>query len=169
MTLDLPSPSDPIPTTSDVFLRYLDFFRSVLDTKLLSLDQDALRTSAVPTGWTPIELLKHLIAMERRWLVWGIEGVAIDDPWSDNRDDRWYVSPTESLTDLLADLHEGGKRTRDIVNSHELSDVGAPSERWSGRPPPTVERVLFHVLQEYARHAGHLDIVTELAGGPVGE
>nr|WP_230416092.1 DUF664 domain-containing protein [Micromonospora tarapacensis] len=32
-----------------------------------------------------------------------------------------------------------------------------------------MERVLFHLLQEYARHLGQLDIVAELAGGPLGE
>ena len=35
--------------------------------------------------------------------------------------------------------------------------------------PASLERVLFHLLQEYARHLGHLDIVAELGGGPVGE
>jgi hypothetical protein len=29
--------------------------------------------------------------------------------------------------------------------------------------------VLFHLVQEYARHLGHLDVITELAGGPIGE
>ena len=47
--------------------------------------------------------------------------------------------------------------------------MGQPGERWSGNDPATLERVLFHLLQEYARHIGHLDIVSELAGGPVGE
>ena len=36
------------------------------------------------------------------------------------------------------------------------------------RAPP-IERALFHLLQEYARHVGHLDIVSELAGGQLGE
>jgi hypothetical protein len=35
--------------------------------------------------------------------------------------------------------------------------------------PPAFERVLFHLLREYARHVGHLDIVSELAGGQLGE
>jgi hypothetical protein len=43
--------------------------------------------------------------------------------------------------------------------------VGKPGERWDGAAPATLERVLFHVLQEYARHLGQLDIVTELATG----
>ena len=51
----------------------------------------------------------------------------------------------------------------------DLAAVGAPGPRWEGAEPASLERVLFHLLQEYARHLGHLDIVTELAGGPVGE
>jgi hypothetical protein len=47
--------------------------------------------------------------------------------------------------------------------------VGQPGERWDGADPATLERVLFHLLQEYARHVGHLDIVAELATGTSGE
>ena len=50
-----------------------------------------------------------------------------------------------------------------------LNEVGQPGERWDGADPATLERVLFHLLQEYARHVGHLDIVTELATGAAGE
>ncbi|HEY0717161.1 MAG TPA: DUF664 domain-containing protein, partial [Streptosporangiaceae bacterium] len=60
-------------------------------------------------------------------------------------------------------------RTRDIVENHDLDEVGRPGERWDGADPPTLERVLFHLLQEYARHVGQLDIVSEISGGPVGE
>jgi len=56
-----------------------------------------------------------------------------------------------------------------VVQSYELSDIGRPSERWDGAPPPTLERVLFHLFQEYARHVGHLDVVRELVDGEVGE
>jgi hypothetical protein len=60
-------------------------------------------------------------------------------------------------------------RTRAIVESHDLADVGQPGDRWDGDDPPALERILFHLLQEYARHVGHLDIVSELAGGQTGE
>ena len=53
-----------------------------------------------------------------------------------------------------------------------LTDIGAPSERWDGAAPPALERVLLHLLhllQEYARHVGHLDIVRELLDGQVGD
>ncbi|MGI8993340.1 MAG: DUF664 domain-containing protein [Nocardioidaceae bacterium] len=47
--------------------------------------------------------------------------------------------------------------------------MGRPGERWDGAEPATLERVLFHLLQEYARHVGHLDIVRELIDGATGE
>ena len=58
---------------------------------------------------------------------------------------------------------------RSRIESHEVSDIGEPGERWDGAPPATLERVLLHLLQEYARHVGHLDAVPELVDGTVGE
>jgi Protein of unknown function (DUF664) len=69
----------------------------------------------------------------------------------------------------LAGLREQADRSRAIIEAHDLADVGQPGERWAGADPATLERVLFHLLQEYARHVGHLDIVTELATGKAGE
>jgi hypothetical protein len=77
------------------------------------------------------------------------------------------MGPT--LDSLLADHERRAARSDQIIISHALTDVGQPGERWAGNPPATLERVLFHLLQEYARHLGHLDIVAELAGGPTGE
>jgi len=45
----------------------------------------------------------------------------------------------------------------------------AAGTRWDGADPATLERILFHLLQEYARHLGHLDVVTELATGSAEE
>jgi Protein of unknown function (DUF664) len=42
---------------------------------------------------------------------------------------------------------------------------GRPGPRWSGAEPATLERVLFHLLREYARHLGQLDVVVELITG----
>ena len=56
-----------------------------------------------------------------------------------------------------------------MIRANDLEAIGQPGPRWDGAEPPTLERILFHLLQEYARHLGHLDIVVELAGGPVGE
>lgn len=154
---------------AEVFLGYLDYFRSRMVSKLEALPAHELRSSRLPSGWTPIELLKHLTYVELRWLEWGFEGRDVADPWADRRDDRWYVAPGETLEQLVAALHQQAVRTRVVVESHDLADIGQPGERWDGADPASLERILFHLLQEYARHVGHLDIVCELAGDQTGE
>jgi uncharacterized damage-inducible protein DinB len=168
--VEFPSPTIPAGSQTEVFLRYLDYFRSRLVSKLRALPESELRSSRLPSGWTPLELLKHLRYMERRWLEWGFEGQqAIADPWADQRGERWFVADDENLDSLLAGLADQAARSRAIIEAHDLAEVGQPGDRWAGAEPATLDRVLFHVLQEYARHLGHIDIVCELATGAAGE
>jgi uncharacterized damage-inducible protein DinB len=169
MSIPFPEPTAPVSSRAEVFLTYLDYFRSRLLAKLAALPASELRTSRLPSGWTPIELLKHLGYVELRWLEWGFEGRDIASPFADSRDGRWYVAADETLEELVTRLHAQGARTRAIVGSHDLAETGQPGERWEGAEPATLERILFHLLQEYARHVGHLDIVSELADGQTGE
>jgi uncharacterized damage-inducible protein DinB len=169
MTVSFPEPTTPAASRAAVFLGYLDYFRAQLVTRLAGLSEADLRVSRLPSGWAPIELLKHLRYVELRWLEWGFEGRDAGDPWADNSGGRWYVGPDETLAGLTGALHAQAARTRAIIEAHDLDEAGQPGDRWDGEPPATLERILFHLLQEYARHTGHLDIATELAGGPTGE
>jgi uncharacterized damage-inducible protein DinB len=169
MTATFPSPTIPVAARAEVFTGYLDYFRSRLVSKLQSLPPQALRASMLPSGWTPIELLKHLRYVELRWLEWGFEGRGVPDPWGDQQDGRWHVGPQERLADLITALQAQAATTAAIVAVHDLAEIGQPGERWDGAAPASMERVLFHLVQEYARHIGQLDVVSELAGGEVGE
>jgi hypothetical protein len=169
MSLPFPSPTVPRDSRAEVFLGYLDYFRAVVVDKLDGLPDAVLRGHRLPSGWVPLAVLKHLVHMERRWIVWGFEGEPVAQPWADSRDGRWFLAAEDTLPDLVAALRRQAARTRAVVQAHDLSEAGRPGERWEGAPPATLERVLFHVLQEYARHAGHLDIVRELIDGTVGE
>jgi uncharacterized damage-inducible protein DinB len=164
-----PEPTIPASSRTEVFLRYLDYFRARVTAKLEALPAAELRRTRLPSGWTPLELLKHLRHVERRWLEWGFEGAGIKDPWADHKDERWYVEPAETLESLLASLDAQAAISTAIITSHDLADIGQPGERWDGKQPASLERVLFHLVQEYARHVGHLDIVAELATGQAGE
>ena len=123
----------------------------------------------LPSGWAPIELVKHLRYVERRWLEWGFEGRHVTDPWGDEQNGRWHVGPDETLPALIAALQAQAARTARVVAEHDLAEIGQPGDRWDGAPPASLERVLFHLVQEYARHVGQLDVISELAGGEVGE
>ena len=137
--------------------------------KLEALPAGELRRSRLPSGWTPIELPKHVAHDELRWLEWRFEGRCAGNPWAEDRDGRWYVAGDETLQELVAALHAQAARSRAVVESHDLADVGCPGDGWSADGPASLERVLLHLLQEYARHLGHLDIVSELADGQIGE
>ncbi|MGO9784271.1 MAG: DinB family protein [Streptosporangiaceae bacterium] len=169
MSVPFPKSTEPAASRAEVLLRYLDFFRDRLVSKLKGLPPGELRVSRLPSGWAPIELIKHLRYVELRWLEWGFEGRDQPNPWADERAGRWYVGDRETLDGLVAALDAQAARTREIVAAHDLADPGRPGERWDGAEPATLERVLLHLVQEYARHVGQLDIVAELAGGPVGE
>jgi uncharacterized damage-inducible protein DinB len=165
VTVPFPEPTTPVASRAGVFLGYLDYFRARLITKLRSLPPTELRTSRLPSGWTPLELIKHLRYVELRWLDWGFEGTPVADPWGDEREGRWHVADDETLPELATALASQAARTRQIVESHDLADSGRPGDRWEGAEPASLERVLFHVMQEYARHLGQLDVVSELARG----
>jgi len=169
MMPEFPSPTISASTATEVFLRYLDYFRSRLVSKLQALPADELRRSRLPSGWTPLELLKHLRYVELRWLEWGFEGRDVPEPWGDQHDGRWHVTGEETLASLTADLSQQAARSRAVLEAHGLAEAGQPGQRWDGAEPATLERICLHLLQEYARHLGHLDIICEMAGGPAGE
>ncbi|HEV3186756.1 MAG TPA: DUF664 domain-containing protein [Acidimicrobiales bacterium] len=169
MDLEFPSPTVARASRADVFTSYLDYFRSRVIGRIEELPESELRRSRLPSSWTPLELVKHLTFVEMRWLEWGFKGLDVANPWGDRRGDRWFVAERETREDLLVALDEQGRRTRRVIESTDLDDIGTPGPRWEESAPPTLERVLFHLVQEYARHLGHLDVVVELAGGSIGE
>src|SRR3954452_22362053 len=87
---DKPLPS--ITETGALLLGYLDYYRSVIAAKITGLSDAQLRSTPLPSGWTPLGLLNHLVHMERRWFRWGFLAENINDlhgdgdesggPWS---------------------------------------------------------------------------------------
>jgi hypothetical protein len=167
-------PGEPPETLADpreLLVGFLDFYRQAVLRKLDGMPEEELRRSRLPSGWTPLELLKHLAGVERRWFRWGFAAERFDEPWLENGPDgTWYVGPEETADDVKALFLDECARSRRIVAGAWLGDVAASGGRFNPPDPhPTLAWILFHVLQEYARHTGHLDVVRELADGAVGE
>jgi uncharacterized damage-inducible protein DinB len=164
----------PEPASTDdlrgLLLDYLDFFRGVVAGKLEGLTDAHLTESVVPSGWTPSGLVHHLVNVERRWLEWGFLGRQVEEPWRDATEDGGWITLDLPVVELEAMLDETAARTRSIVESHQLSEVAATTGRF--RDPdtaPQLQWILLHLIQEYARHVGHLDIARELVDGRTGE
>jgi uncharacterized damage-inducible protein DinB len=150
---------------------FLAYFRATVVEKARSLPEQELRRPQVPSGWTPLALLQHLAYMERRWFTWGFLGEAVNDPWGDSQgapDAAWLVAADTSLDEVVVLLAEQASRTEAVLASTSLDAIAATGGRFR-TDPPDLRWIAFHVLHEYARHAGHLDVAVELAGGPVGE
>jgi uncharacterized damage-inducible protein DinB len=161
-----PSPGPATP--GELFARYLEYYRESAIERVSALTPEDQRASRLPSGWSPLELLNHLAYMEQRWFVWGFLGEQVDAPWGDRLDDQWHVDPWTDVDDVVRMLRGVGERTTAILSSHALDEVARTGGRFEDEPPSLLW-ICFHVLQEYARHVGHLDIVVELAGGPTGE
>jgi hypothetical protein len=92
----------------------------------------------------------------------------VEEPFGDEADGVWVAPPERTLDDIVAMARAVGERTREVLASHPLDTVAATGGRFS-EDPPALSWICFHVLQEYARHVGHLDVAVELAGGATGE
>ncbi|HEY7047768.1 MAG TPA: DinB family protein [Jatrophihabitantaceae bacterium] len=162
---------DPPATTADpreLLLRYLDWYRDALLRKIDGLSDEQLRTPVEPLQWAPLGLVQHLGWVERRWLRWGFAAEHVAPFLDDDEDAEWQVAAPSAA--VLAGYLGEVARSRTVVGSLALD---TPS-RVGGRFPdaasaPTLGRILFHLLQEYARHVGQLDVARELIDGVTGE
>jgi Protein of unknown function (DUF664) len=101
----------------------------------------------------------------------GFAAEPVEQPWLENGPDgRWRVAPDETADDVRTLFLDECARSRRSVAAAGLDEVARTGGRFQPPdPPPTLAWILFHLLQEYARHAGHLDVARELADGRVGE
>jgi hypothetical protein len=141
--------------------------RHILDV-VGGLDEALLRRAALPSGWSPLELVRHLtLADERYWFSSIVGGEDLGwlpvEPQGD-----WTVQPEESAVSVV-DAYR-----RQIVASNAVLDRVAPDEppkrrdaRWDtwGVDFPNVRFIVLHMIAETATHAGHLDAAVELFDG----
>jgi hypothetical protein len=156
------------PEPKLMMLDFLDSRRQAVLGTVGGMPYEAMTSSNLPSGWTPLEMLTHLIFMERRWIVWGFTAEAVREPEADrDADDRFQVPFGWGYLELSALYASQAARTRAIVEAADLSDRAAIGG-WFKAPEeaPTLGWILLHVLGEYIQHSGHLDIVAELLSEP---
>jgi Protein of unknown function (DUF664) len=90
-------------------------------------------------------------------------------PWPPGGDaEEWGAD--EPAADILAAYDTEVRRSRELVAGAALTDVARLGGRFTtAEQAPPLARILFHLLQEYARHLGHLDVARELIDGTTGE
>lgn len=168
-------PEVAIADPQALMLGQLAHLRAAAVDKLTGLSDSQLRSRPLPSGWSPLAMLNHLLFMERRWVEWGFAGRAVDQPQGDRDADGRFclVIPADRdavavLGELVAALDEQARRTTQIVAAGQLETRAQVGGQFS-EDPPTLGWILLHVLQEYGRHVGQLDVVRELLDRSTGE
>jgi hypothetical protein len=162
----------PEDAEKQALLAFLDAQRAIVLAIVTGLAEDALRTPVVPSGWTPLGLVKHLGFAERHWFQRVATGSADELPWTGTPGEEEGREPF--TTDLPADVVFGFyqdqcERANAIVAATPLS--APPRGRHPGDPAGEIRdlrRIVLHMIEETARHAGHLDIARELTDARTG-
>jgi uncharacterized damage-inducible protein DinB len=124
------------------------------------LSDVAARTSVVPSGWTPLSMIEHLAGVERHWFAFAVGGDVAHTPAR--------AGNPEALQDAVAAYRAEIERSDRLLSGFGLDE---PPTETPGELPGeirTVRDVVLHVIEETARHAGHLDIARELLDGRTG-
>lgn len=168
MTADLPPPYPPYDADERTLLDgWLDFHRAAVVRKVAGLSDQAARRSLVPSLTTVAGLVKHLLWVERGWFQEIVAGRQVEVPWSeDDADGDFRVTPEETLAGLVAAYEQECARSREVSAGLALDDVAARQRR--GRDV-SLRWVLTHMVEETARHNGHLDILREQLDGVSGD
>ena len=108
---------------------------------------EELRRSRLPSGWTPLALLKHLAGVERRWFQWGSAGEPVDNPWPDRGPGgRWHVGLEETAEEVKALFLAECDHSRRIVAAAGLQDLPRPGTAFNPPGPyPALIWILFHL------------------------
>lgn len=165
------SRTDDIPEAFDertILLQMLHYTQDTAVMKVTGLSQEQARTAPLPGSplMSPANVLNHLRWVERSWIKHDLFGGEDDGPWSKEDPDAEFRQGSELPVDEVIALYEQeAARTRAV-----FADVDLDLVQQGGRPQPLTARwILQHLIEETARHNGHLDILRELIDGATGD
>jgi len=169
------APAEP-PFAADeatTLLAFLDHFRATLRRQADGLDAAQLDTRLPPSSLTLGALLKHLALVEGYWATEILLGGELGGPWGsvdwDAEPDWDLTSAADDSPDELRRLFETEVAAADAIHRRVLAEGGldALAVRARRGEHPSLRWILVHLVEEYARHCGHADLIRESIDGAV--
>ena len=157
---------------------FLDYHRDTLRRKTAGLTAEQLRTPLPPSTMTLGGLLKHLAYVESNWFVEVFDGAPATAPfdtadWDADRDWEWHSAADDTAEELRALFDStvaGADRSIDAaIAAGGLDGTSARESRRPGEGAFSLRWILVHMIEEYARHNGHADLLREALDGSTGE
>ena len=158
----------PLMSERELLTGFLDWYRAVVENKVRDLSYEDATRIMTPTGLSPLGIVKHLGDVERRWFCLRFAGqdVAVlrtdDEPDADFR-----IEPADSVASVVACYRESVGEARRITEGASLDGMSTSTSPHYGRV--SLRWILVHMIEETARHAGHLDLMREQIDGKTGD
>lgn len=151
-----------------VLHEFLGYQRASVLAIVDGLDDEGLRAAALPSGWTPLGLIEHLGHAERHWFQTVMTGSAAPMPWPE--DDCPPLTTPRPAAAVLGFYREQCALADELITRTPLdtAPVGKHEEEWLAGQTTDLRRIVLHMIEETARHAGHLDAARELIDGRTG-
>lgn len=154
---------------------FLDEQRNAVVAIIEGLSEPQLHAPVLPSGWTPAGLIRHLAGAEAMWFQWVVLGTQPQVTWDDGIDDPPYdpeapFSTEHSGAAVIEQYRRQCEMSNEILQSLDLHAalLGEHGLDWPDEPITDLRWVVLHMIEETARHAGHLDAARELLDGATG-
>jgi uncharacterized damage-inducible protein DinB len=165
--------TDDVPATWDertILTTFLDYTRDTVHAKCAGLSDELARRAPLPGSplMTISGLVSHLRWVEYSWIECNMLGAEKHAPWTDDDPDReMRIAVGIPLAELLADYRAVCTRHSELIAPLDLDTPSRGQLPWRSEPV-TLRWILFHLVEETARHNGHIDILREMADGVTG-
>ena len=168
--VDVPHPDLQPGDERTALAQRLDQYRAIAATALVDLEWREASTRLLPaTDLTIAGIVKHLAWAEDRWFQGRLLGVEMPPPWdvpgTDDPDQAMRLASHDTLAGIVELYSSACSRSRSaLARCDSLDHVAAVPSFGIGRV--NLRWILIHMIDETARHAGHLDLLRDcLSGG----
>jgi hypothetical protein len=171
---DDPRESEDSPTDErGILLNYLRSYRLTLEMKCAGLDAEQLaRRSVPPSTMSLLGLIRHITGTERYWFRQVIAGEDVRHLWGADEDAAGDIAFDGALPDPGVVTEAWNAWRAEVAFAQkvvdEAPDLGITGSRGPGEEI-SLREVLVHMIEEYARHCGHADLIRERIDGRVGQ
>jgi len=157
-------------------LGFLDYQRATLAWKCRGVDAAGLQTMIAASRLTLGGLLKHMAFVESHWFNTSLLDRDPESPWDSvdwavDPDWEWRTAADDSPEELFALWEDAVSRSRErFLEALPKGGLGQLAKRtWPDGNAPSLRWILCHMIEEYARHNGHADLLREAVDGVTGE
>ena len=154
---------------STMLTAWLDYHRETLAQKVTGVDPARVREAAVsPSSLSLLGLVRHMADNERHWFREVVAGEQVDEYWApeDNPGADFSGAHPDGPDADIAEWWRAVAESRAVLEGRSLDELTA-KEFPNGRM--SLRWVVLHMIEEYARHNGHADLLRERLDGVVGE